>query len=77
MNQPKRGMPVYTIDNHPVGELLHVYACCIEIREGSGRTNVTPAAIFNVDDLRVTLICESEWGTRYSCDHHVPAPALA
>jgi hypothetical protein len=73
MNAIVLGMLVYGVDDHLLGSVSRVRACCIEIalNHSAGSYFLTPAAVFNVD-TRVTLMCVNSEVSRYACPIHQP-----
>lgn len=75
MNELRVEMPVYTIDERPIGVVIAVSSCCVVVQIAERRYFVTEPAVYNVDDHRVTFVCDEESVGRYACRDHDPVAA--
>ena len=73
METLKPGLPVFSIEDRRVGVVQAVNSCCFEVHSENARAFVSPEAIYNIDGLRVVLICEKPWIHRYNCRYHSAA----
>jgi hypothetical protein len=70
-------MRVLTINDLPLGEVGNILSCCFEVRAPDGtRFNLEPAAIFNVANTRVSLVCMLDHVDTYACKIHGVKGAL-
>jgi|KBSSwiStaDraftv2_1062776.scaffolds.fasta_scaffold2952030_1 hypothetical protein len=70
MEPVRPGMGVYAINDKSVGRVARVNACCFEFTSETGRFAVNANAIFHVDGLRVSLICQESEIPHYRCGMH-------
>ena len=66
----RTGMPVFGIDDRSLGQVRAIDSCCFEVTGDVARSHVEMASIYNVDDFRVTLVCETKGVGRYACRVH-------
>jgi hypothetical protein len=67
-------MAVLDINEVKIGKIGAVRRCCFEVMRSTdtGRSNLTPAALYNVENGRVTLICGVLESRQYECLIHSP-----
>ena len=68
------GMKVNTLNDRRLGEVRLINVCCFVVVGRGGTCFLTPAAIFNVANAVVTLICSGRHVARYACPDHSPQP---
>jgi hypothetical protein len=74
VNQLKSGLTVFSINDRPMGSVASVMACCFGVEDANRQIYLRTESVFNVDDFRVTLMCQPADVVRYSCGMHSPTP---
>ena len=72
MNTLRPGFAVYAIDDHRMGTVTCVNACCFEVSTADEPWALMVDSVFNVVVDRVTLVCNAVEVRRYVCGLHQP-----
>lgn len=70
MEPVRLGMSVYAINDRAIGRVERVNACCFEVGGQTARVAINANAIFHIDGLRVSLICQESEIRHYRCGIH-------
>ena len=70
-------MPVFSINDRRMGSVSQVNPCCFKVESPEGQLHLQSASVFNIDDFKVTLMCQPADVERYKCGFHssVAGPA--
>jgi hypothetical protein len=75
MQEIKLDMAVLNCDNVKIGKIGAVHPCCFEVMHNTDteRTNLTSAALIDVDNGSVRLSCGAFESLQFACPTHSPA----